>query len=189
MNSGGLIPVCTLPKNSFELTPGGIHGEDYHISPIGDDGLLADNNDFHLFNTMTPNNYGRTGESIDYKPTTGTSTVSKDITGETVDTTFETENLGWNIWGEDNDNIYLISKKPTQRILSLKGGIGCNNGVITQDNIAKECYYNSAYTNMTARTLKIEDIEYITYYDYNSYPNYNTRPTEITRGQLRYPAT
>ena len=42
---------------------------------------------------------------------------------------------------------------------------------------------------MTARTLKIEDIEYVTYYDYNSYTNYNTRPTEITRAQLKYPKT
>lgn len=138
---------------------------------------------------MTPSNYGRTGESIDYSPTAGTSAASKDITGEAVDSTFETENLGWNIWGEDNDNIYLISKKPTQKILSLKGANGYNNAVITQDNIAKDCYSNSSYANMTARTLKIEDIEYITYYDYNSYTNYNTRPTEIARAQLKYPTT
>ena len=76
------------------LTEGGVHGEDYHISPLDDDGNLIDDNNFNTFNEMTPNNYGRTEESIDYKPISGTSTVSKDITGETADATFETENLG-----------------------------------------------------------------------------------------------
>lgn len=185
--NGLLLPIVKVPLSRGLLTDGGIHGEDYHISPIADDGTVIGDMHKETYNIMTPNNYGRTGESIDYTPTSGTHTVSTTITGESADKTFTTENLGWNIWGEDNENIYLVSNKPTTETLPLKGAEGYNNGVITQDNIAKDCYSNSEYSNMTARTMKIEDIEYITLYDYTQYTNYNKKPYTVQLGQMLYP--
>ena len=52
----------------------------------------------------------------------GTVTVPNTVTGTSA-VTFnkESDNLTWKIWGEDDDNIYLISSEPTETKLPLKG--------------------------------------------------------------------
>ena len=72
-------------------------------------------------------------------------------------------------------------------VLQLKGAEGYNNGVITQDNIAQNCYSNSNYKDIVARNLKIEDIEYISLYDYASTENYGKKPYTVARANIKYP--
>ena len=99
---------------------------------------------------MTPNNFTKTGATIDYTPTggeTGKVEVLSTVTGGTTATTFskEEDNVDWKIWGEDDDNIYLISSKPTAKKLPLKGADGYNNGVWYNDKISSEIFGTTEY--------------------------------------------
>lgn len=116
-------PVVIIPKSSCIVMEGGLHGEDYHIEPITDDEEYDElRRKIKDFEPMTPTNYARTGESIDYVPNppekvialgyeTGlTCSSCPIIKGQTSPQT-----LTWKIWGEDNSNLYIISENPTDK--------------------------------------------------------------------------
>ena len=78
---------------------------------------------------------------------------------------FDTESLGWRIWGIDENNIYLISAEPTLTVLILSGAQGYNNGVYILNEICKTCYTDSKYKDAKVRSMNIRDIEKL-YDDY-----------------------
>lgn len=113
-------PVVIFPKSSYVLKDGGLHGEDYHIEP-SDQTVSGTTREIGEYKQMTPTNYTRTGESIDYVPNPPeTSKILEYELGmsEPYFTwpggSMEDYQLAWKIWGEDNENIYLISENPTK---------------------------------------------------------------------------
>ncbi len=87
--------------------------------------------------------------------------------------------MKWRIWDYDENTktIRLISEKPTDATLSLKGATGYNNGVWAINEICRQCYgqYNSdgkMKEGINVANLRRSDIEKVTKYDYTKY-NHN----------------
>lgn len=115
-----IIPVVTIPKSSYILKEGGLHGEDYHIEP-SDQTISGTTREIGAYEQMTPTNYTRTGESIDYVPNPPETSewfgMQRQGTASGTPINSNTalkDTLSWRIWGEDDANIYLISENPTK---------------------------------------------------------------------------
>lgn len=114
--------ILSIPKQNYNLAEGGINGEDYHISSV--DQELAEQVTA-TYQEITPTDFSKTGATIDYKPTGGENKIVEinaiDIgkTGTAITFSKTDEILEWKIWGEDADNIYIISSEPTAKKLPL----------------------------------------------------------------------
>ena len=96
---------------------------------------------------------------------------------------FETEGLGWRIWGIDDNNVYLISAKVTSAGLYLKGAQGYNNGVYILNEICKTCYTDSNYAGVEVRSMNAEDLKKVI-----TAPNNNTTyGTTQNEYEFKYP--
>ena len=61
--------------------------------------------------------------------------------GDDFKQTFKTElDMKWRIWDFDGNTVRLISEKPTEAELYLKGATGYNNGVYAINEICRQCY-------------------------------------------------
>ena len=133
------------------------------------------------------------GKYVNYIPINGSYTALRTYSGFSSDQTFNTEaDMKWRIFKLDNNRLYLISDRTT-RIGGLSNGnlylYGCdgyNNGVKLLNDICSECYSNSEYSGMKARSLNIGDIENIITFDYKGYKNYGTTMT-VRKGGSSHP--
>ena len=90
---------------------------------------------------------------------------------------FKTEELEWKIWDYNNNTktIRLISSKPTNSAVTLKGAIGYNNGVWAINEVCRQCYgqYEESSTNLrkgiTVANLRLSDIQNVSTYDYTKF--------------------
>ena len=88
--------------------------------------------------------------------------VSKEEQNGYKDQYFEKEEIKWRVLyiDEENKKLLLISDKPTEQELCLRGEIGYKNGVEELHRLCKEI---SGYEN--ARSLTLEDIEQSKYWE------------------------
>lgn len=107
---------------------------------------------------MNPTDTSKTGKTIDYIPAIGRYSEATASNAGVANETFTTEkNIGWRIWGEDENNIYIISDMTTTKSLALQGVAGANNGLLLMHGICRNCY-SGVYEGMYARSLIAEDI-------------------------------
>lgn len=186
-------PIVILRKANINTAPGGHRGEDLHVWSIDEEDPEQVTDEFKQ---MTPTDYSKTGQTIDYKPTGGENgTVeinAEDIgrTGDAITFSKEDEDLEWKIWGEDGENIYLISSEATTKKLPLSGANGYNNGVYYNDLVASEVYGTTEYKGANARAFKIEDIEYVldkTSFDITTSAGYLLQEYNIAKNGITFP--
>ena len=80
--------------------------------------------------------------------------------GNATNSTFEKENLEWEIWDKTATKLTLISKTPTTSKLSLLRNIGYDNGIYFMNKICEELYGGGGtITGVTARNFRMTDIE------------------------------
>ncbi len=93
--------------------------------------------------------------------------MTMDKTGTEIgNQTFTTEDVRWRIWDIDDNNIYLITERPTNTggknndgKLYLYGDTGLDHGIEVLTNISSKCNSNSSYKGLIARNLNLDDIE------------------------------
>ena len=112
-------------------------------------------------------------EGSEFKITAENSGIDNTVAGFTTSTDqeFTTENLGgWQIWGYNTSTkvVRLISAKPTEAKLTLKGAEGYNNGVWALNEICRQCYGTNE-KGINVSNLKRSDIQKVTKYDYTEY--------------------
>lgn len=86
--------------------------------------------------------------------------------------TLKQENLNWRVLDVKYGQVRLISEKPTESIITLKGYNGYNNSVKLLDDICSVLYGNSESVSKT-QNLKIEDIQEKMKETENKYYKYN----------------
>ncbi len=147
-----------------------------------------------------------------YKPDEKECTITSDTSGVSVGEKYKNENLvediyengdqkiktetgiKWRIWDYDTNTrtIRLISDKPTDAKLSLKGATGYNNGVWAINEVCRQCYgqYNNdgeMNEGIDVANLRRSDIEKVINYDYTKYSH---DPGEIRKddgtGKYKY---
>jgi len=102
------------------------------------------------------------GSYIDYNvPNTNSYTANADQTGLDQDRTYTASSLKWRVLSKnaENNTIEIISTKEDENNFSLKGFKGYNNGVKLLNDACNSLYVNSEKGGISARNLKIEDIE------------------------------
>lgn len=99
------------------------------------------------------------GDFVNYNPTPATYTMQAKYTGYSSDQTFETEDLGWRIFGIDyqTGNLELISAKETNNVANFVGGQGFNNGVYLLNEMCSNLYKNNNY-HATSRSINLQDM-------------------------------
>lgn len=186
-------PIVILRKANINTASGGHRGEDLHVWSIDEEDPEQVTDEFKQ---MTPTDYSKTGQTIDYKPTGGENGYveinAEDIgrTGDAITFSKEDEDLEWKIWGEDGENIYLISSEATTKKLPLSGANGYNNGVYYNDLVASEVYGTTEYKGANARAFKIEDIEYVldkTSFDITTSAGYLLQEYNIAKNGITFP--
>ena len=95
-------------------------------------------------------------------------TIGTATSGTDAPQTIHTETMKWRIWDYDGTTLRLISEKPTEATLQLKGTAGYNNGVWAINEVCRELY-NSDEKGVTVRNLRRSDIEAVSNYDYTKY--------------------
>ena len=92
--------------------------------------------------------------------------IEKDENGNQV---FKTEtDMKWRIWDYDGTILRIISEKPTEKALYLKGADGYNGGVGAMNKVCNDCYSNGK-AGVSARNLRRSDIEKVSTYDYRKF--------------------
>ena len=95
-------------------------------------------------------------------------TIGATTSGIDESQTIHTETMKWRIWDYDGTTLRLISEKPTEATLQLKGTAGYNNGVWAINEVCRELY-NSDEKGVTVRNLRRSDIEAVSNYDYTKF--------------------
>ncbi len=110
--------------------------------------------------------------------------VSNNNINENLEQKFTTETLGWRIWDYDKytKTIRLISDRPTDAKLALKGAAGYNNGVWAINEVCRQCYgqydeNNQMKRGITVANLRRTDIQKVSTYDYTKY-KHTTNPND-----------
>ena len=100
------------------------------------------------------------GDYVEYTPDTSSSyTLTSTVSGHSSNQTITQESFKWRILSVNNDGtVDLISDKATEQQVYLYGELGYNNGVLILNDICSKLYGNSEL-NVTARSIKLEDIE------------------------------
>ena len=100
------------------------------------------------------------GDYVAYTPDNASAyNLSSTYSGYESDQTINQENLNWRLLSKnDDETVNLVSETPTTQTIGLGGSIGYNNGVYFLNDIAAKLYSNSRL-GVTARSLKIEDVE------------------------------
>lgn len=100
------------------------------------------------------------GDYVEYTPDASSSyTLTSAVSGHSSNQTITQENFKWRILSVNNDGtVDLISDKATEQQVYLYGELGYNNGVLILNDICSKLYGNSEL-NVTARSIKLEDIE------------------------------
>ena len=100
------------------------------------------------------------GDYVAYTPDTASNySLSKTYSGYDTDQTIPQEKLSWQVLSINNDGtVDLISSTPTIGTIGFKEAVAYNNGVYLLNDIAAKLYSNSKL-GVTARSIKIEDIE------------------------------
>jgi len=102
------------------------------------------------------------GSYIDYTvPNTNTYTANSDQTGLDGEKTYTASSLKWRVLSKDEESntIEIISAKEDENTFALKGFKGYNNGVKILNDACNTLYVNTEKGAVSARNLKIEDIE------------------------------
>ena len=115
----------------------------------------------------------KVGDKVTYNTgTKNTTTVKAEKSGYSSDQKFETEELGWRVLGiNTNGELELISDKPTNRYLYLKGEKGYLNAEEVLNNMCNELYGKGEHAT-GARSLNVEDINKLANYDPTTYSVY-----------------
>ena len=124
----------------------------------------------------------KVGEYVKYTPddvtdTSGILKLLSEYSGytdrNTQDTLSQEKDLNWRILDIVDGKVRLISDKPTNSTIALKGWNGYNNAVYLIDDVCKTLYSNKSYAN-SVQNLKIEDIQNVMLKDYTKleYSNY-----------------
>ncbi len=134
----------------------------------------------------TPTEKTEENPCIIKKETSGVEETEKSINdniNEDLEQKFTTEELGWRIWDYDKNTktIRLISDKPTEAKLTLKGINGYNNGVWAINEVCRQCYgqydkNNQMKRGISVANLRRSDIQKVSTYDYK---NYKHKPNEL----------
>ncbi len=89
---------------------------------------------------------------------------------------FTTEELSWKIWDYDKytKTIRLISARPANATLTLKGAEGYNNGVWAINEVCRQCYGQYDENGNINKGIKVEnlkrsDIQKVCTYDYTNF--------------------
>ena len=150
-------------------------------------------------------------EITGYTPTVGNCTIQGQIVGldnnknngNTIDgvdingdQTFTTENdLKWRIWDFDGTTLRIISEKPTDATLTLKGANGYNNGVWAINEVCRKCYgqyeedKKTMKVGISVANLRRSDIQKISTYDYTKYSHEPDKWEEsIKEGNINFGA-
>ena len=139
-----------------------------------------------------------------YTPTVGNCTIQGQIVGldnnqnngNTIDgvningdQTFTTENdLKWRIWDFDGTTLRIISEKPTDATLTLKGANGYNNGVWAINEVCRKCYgqYEEGKKTMkegiSVANLRRSDIQKVSVYNYTNFSHNSGNWGEVAGG-------
>ena len=108
--------------------------------------------------------------------------IEKTKSGADSDQVFSTEDMQWQIWDYDGKVIRLISNKPTNTELKLKGSTGYNNGVLIVNKICEECYTMKGIEGINVVNLKRSDIQNVSNYDYTKYKHDGNEYEELITG-------
>ena len=100
------------------------------------------------------------GDYVEYTPDASSSyTLTSAVSGHSSNQTINQESFKWRILSVNKDGtVNLISDKTTEQDLYLGGSLGYNNGVLILNDICSKLYGNNEL-NVTARSIKLEDIE------------------------------
>ena len=100
------------------------------------------------------------GDYVEYTPDTSYPyTLTSTVSGHSSNQTITQESFKWRILSVNNDGtVDLISDKATEQQVYLYGQLGYNNGVLILNDICSKLYGNNEL-NVTARSIKLEDIE------------------------------
>ncbi len=100
------------------------------------------------------------GDYVEYTPDVASSySLTSAASGHSSNQTINQESFKWRILSVNKDGtVNLISDKTTEQDLYLGGSLGYNNGVLILNDICSKLYGNKEL-NVTARSLKLEDIE------------------------------
>ncbi len=119
-----------------------------------------------------------------YNPITKTCTIETITSGHTEAQTFTTDpmNTGktgmqWRVWDFDGNTLRIIGD-PTEKMLTLSGAAGYNNGLWAINEICNKCYSNGK-EGIKISNLKRSDIQKISTYDYTKYKHKGNEWEEI----------
>ena len=111
-------------------------------------------------NSQTNENKPEIGQYVDYIPKGNDSyTVQSEYSAYDKDQVIKAEDLKWRVLSVSDNEVELISEKPTTSEVYLEGALGYNNGVTLLNNLCEVLYSNSNI-KATARSYNIEDIGY-----------------------------
>ncbi len=146
-----------------------------------------------------------------YTPTNGSCTITGEISGveagskvnseekplenieengDQIFTTAEEKNLKWRIWDYDGTTLRIISDKPTNQKLTLKGAAGYNDGVWAINEVCRKCFGKYEEDNneskmkqgISVANLRRSDIEKVITYDYTTYSHEKNSVDEVVGG-------
>ena len=100
------------------------------------------------------------GDYVEYTPdTASTYSLTSAVSGYTSNQSIPQETMKWQIMSVNEDGtVDLISETSTSQKVYLFGNLGYNNGVWILNDICSKQYSNKSL-GITARSIKIEDIE------------------------------
>ena len=100
------------------------------------------------------------GDYVEYTPdTVGAYSLTSAVSGYTSNQSISQETMKWQIMSINEDGtVDLISETSTSQKVYLFGNLGYNNGVWILNDICSKQYSNKSL-GITARSIKIEDIE------------------------------
>ncbi len=156
-NEGGPYTVKSPNGNNYKITSNG--------------SILEENTLAYIYcpkENCTNETHLHKGDYVEYKPTTVAQAYAPDkgegigkYTGYTKgdsEQSIPQENLNWRVLGQDdNGNILLISRAPTEAGLSFRGYVGYNNYETVLNDTCKALYSNIEL-GATARSIIMEDI-------------------------------
>ena len=96
--------------------------------------------------------------------------------------------MKWRIQDYDGTTIRLISEKPTNTLLSLKGANGYNNEVWALNEICRKCY-GQDINGVSVLNLKRSDILNVSTYDITNYSHDDDTDKETANGKYKYGST
>ena len=109
------------------------------------------------YEPMNPEDSSLSGKTVDYIPDVR-SIIPQKLLGYSGGNALTTEtDSGWNIWGEDTNNLYLIAARPIKADKYQFESLSLELPWLI-DAASVTCYLNKSYKGAMAKGVKIEDI-------------------------------